>query len=73
MHVAEPEVAQATLSEIVQPPTLPEQTALIVLPALEIIGTVSPPPVHPPTRPHVMRCHPWRPLEQGSNSVQICD
>jgi hypothetical protein len=71
-HVAEPEVAQATLSEIVQPPTPPEQTGLIVLPPLEIIGAVSP-PVHPPTRPHVMRCHPWRPLEQGSNSVQICD
>ncbi len=65
----EPKLEAATLTE--NPPP-PEASQLIVLPTVEIVGHVLA-PVQPKAKPHVMHCHAWRPLEQGSNSVQICD
>ena len=49
----------------------------IVLPTIEIVSHVSRPVAAAPP-PHQrdiseMHCSPWRPLEQGSNSVQICE
>ena len=66
------------------PHAMPERT--IVLAPIEIVGSIpqpSPPaPVRatiaqatpkPTTAPHVIHCSDWRPLEQGSASVQICE
>jgi hypothetical protein len=69
---AEPKLEQATLTELVQAPAPPEPTRLIVLPTVEIVGKALA-PAQPKATPRVMHCHAWRPLEQGSNSVQICD
>lgn len=63
------------------PHTPPEGT--IVLAPVEIVGSA--PQASPPAparatilaaakpKPHVVRCSEWRPLEQGSASVQICE
>ncbi len=50
----------------------------IVLPTVEIVTKVTR-PTPPPTalakkdEPRELKCGPWRPLEQGSNAVQICE
>ncbi len=57
----------------------------IVLPPVDIVGEIphhAPPKIAqpvaqpsppPPAKPHEIHCSEWRPLEQGSASVQICD
>ncbi len=55
----------------------------IVLPTVEIVGELphhAPPKLAQPTppppaqaKPHEVHCSDWRPLEQGSASVQICE
>jgi hypothetical protein len=58
-------------------PLFPERT--ILLAPVEIVGSVPQP--SPPARatlaaakpPRATRCSEWRPLEQGSASVQICE
>mgnify|MGYP001545100431 FL=1 len=59
--------------------TMPVQERVVVLPTVEIVG--APPPrvakakAQPPpeAKPAELHCTPFRPLEQGSSSVQICD
>jgi hypothetical protein len=54
----------------------PEPERIIVLPTVEIVGTVTPAVVTPPPRPRdisEMHCSDWKPLEQGSNSVRLCE
>ena len=57
-----------------QPPAKIEER-VITLATVEIVGS----PVRPPVvkkeepKPRELHCHEWRSLEQGSNSVQICD
>ena len=75
-----PHVAVASMPESRMPHALPERT--IVLPAVDIVSEM-PHRTPPVTRavlvapkgeePHVVRCSDWRPLEQGSASVQICE
>ena len=48
----------------------------IVLPTVEIVATIprAPPPViAKKEEPRELKCGAWQPLEQGSNSVQICE
>ena len=60
------------------PVAVAAEAPTIVLPTVEIVGT-TPPPVVAPPKPKAprdiseMHCAPFRPLEQGSNSVQVCD
>ncbi len=72
-QVAEQPVAPQTLAQIYDriPPPEPEP-ALIVLPNIEIVG-VAPVHAHPQPATHERRCSEWRPLEQGSLSVQMCE
>ncbi len=63
------------------PHAMPERT--IVLAPVEIVGSIPQPSPPAPVRaqiaqaapkvPHVIHCSEWRPLEQGSASVQICE
>ena len=63
---------QVTLSPI--PPDPPAEPTLILLPNNTIVGTAPAPKLRAATtKPHVMHCSDWRPLEQGSNSVQLCE
>ncbi len=69
-------IPHAFLTPLVQPETVPEPN-VIVLPTVEIVAqraarVATPPPPHQRDISE-MRCSAWRPLEQGSNSVQICD
>jgi hypothetical protein len=51
-----------------------EDERVIVLPTVEIVAKiphVTPPPPAPSV--HELRCGVWKPLEQGSGSVQICE
>jgi hypothetical protein len=50
---------------------VPERT--IMLPVVEIVGSLPSPVIAVKAKEHVMHCSDWRPLEQGSASVQICD
>jgi len=68
-HVA-PSSPLADLASLDIPAPEPEQ--LIVLPTVEIIGTIAP-AVHVIPAPYTMHCSDWRPLLQGGSSVQICD
>jgi hypothetical protein len=72
-QVMKPDVEPATLAALTPEPASPEPMQWIVLPTVEIITKA----YHAPQPHHrdisEMRCHAWRPLEQGSNSVQICD
>ena len=60
---------------------VPVPERVIVLAPVEIVGSLPEPappaPVHASvaakTPPHVIHCSDWRPLEQGSSSVQICE
>jgi hypothetical protein len=71
--VTEPEVVPAVLGPIAQEQPSPEPMRWIVMPTVEIVAKAyhAPPPHHRDISE--MRCHAWRPLSQGSNSVQICD
>jgi hypothetical protein len=53
----------------------PAEPTLIVLPNVEIVGSLPAPakPKATPAQPRPRHCSEWRPLEQGSASVQICD
>lgn len=68
---------QVTLTPIATTTVEPE--SVIVLPTVEIVGSIPRPVVHAaPPPPHVrdiseMKCSDWRPLEQGSNSVRLCE
>ena len=68
-----PTYAVASMPEPRIPHALvPERT--IVLAPIEIVGSL--PHVATPApspKEHVVHCSDWRPLEQGSASVQICD
>ena len=61
------------------PPQQPQvEERVITLPTVEIVGSYpAPKPVqqikHEDPKPRELHCHEWRPLDQGSNSVQICD
>ncbi len=44
----------------------------IVLPTVEIVTSI-PRATPKKVTPHVVKCSDWHPLEQGSNSVQICE
>jgi len=72
----------ASMPQQRMPHTPPEGT--IVLAPVEIVGSIPqatpPAPVRAtilaaakPKTPHVVHCSEWRPLEQGSASVQICE
>jgi hypothetical protein len=83
LHVVPTQTAETlpfvTLAEVPKDPEAEPESLLIVLPTVEIIGKLPPVHVTPPrAQPHrrdisEMHCSAWRPLEQGSNSVQICD
>ncbi|HEY2370122.1 MAG TPA: hypothetical protein VGH87_27175 [Polyangiaceae bacterium] len=75
-------VAVASMPQQRMPHTPPRGT--IVLSPVEIVGSAPeaapPAPVRAtmlaavkPKPPHVVHCSEWRPLEQGSASVQICE
>ncbi len=56
--------------------TMPAEQRVVVLPTVEIVGAApavvkAKPPAPPPVAE--LHCTPFRPLEQGSSSVQICD
>lgn len=57
--------------------TMPTATEhVIVLPTVEIVGSLPPKPkvaAVAPAATHEIHCSPYRPLEQGSSSVQICE
>jgi len=61
------------------PVAVAAEAPTIVLPTVEIVGTIARPVVATPPKPKAprdiseMHCTPFRPLEQGSNAVQICD
>jgi hypothetical protein len=64
----------AVLTELPRDPE--PEPRLIVLPTVEIVGHVAPVAQAKPHHPRdisEMHCSAWKPLEQGSNSVQICD
>ncbi len=68
--------ARIALVEPKQPEANPPEVRHIVLPTVEIVATiprVAPPVVAKKDEPHELKCGPWRPLEQGSSSVQICE
>ena len=46
------------------------RSELVTMPALEIKAHVAPPPAPAPKEVH---CTDWKPLEQGSASVRICE
>ncbi len=50
----------------------PEPERVIVLPTVNIIGN-APAVAHVAPPPRALHCSDWRPLEQGGNSVQICE
>ena len=76
-----PQITVASMPEPRMPHAVPERT--IVLPAVEIVGSMPRPTVPtkepavvamaPKAAEHVVRCSEWRALEQGSASVQICE
>jgi hypothetical protein len=75
------QISVASMPPQRMPHAPPEGT--IVLAPIEIVGSVPeappPAPVHATIaaavkpKPHVIHCSEWRPLEQGSASVQICE
>ena len=85
------EVARRATEPIVLARVIPPQESrIIVLPTVEIVGTIPAPPKAKPATVQAaaavpvvkdqgprdireMHCSPFRPLEQGSSSVQICD
>jgi len=74
-------IAVAPMPPQRMPHEMPERT--IVLAPVEIVGSAPQPSPPAPVRativaaakpaPHVIHCSEWRPLEQGSASVQICE
>jgi hypothetical protein len=77
-----PTIASPTVATPAPPPRVAHdwRERTIVLPTVEIVGELphrAPPTVTPPAtpavKPHEPHCSEWRPLEQGSNAVQICD
>lgn len=77
-----PVVAKLPAQPVIAANSVRQPERVIVLPTVEIVGTaVKPPPKAParpqaaaqPAPPREMHCTPFRPLEQGSSSVQICD
>jgi hypothetical protein len=64
----------AAPARIAPPPveTREPEVRHVVLPTVEIVATI--PRAAPKKQPpHELKCSEWRPLEQGSNSVQICE
>ena len=51
-----------------------EEERVVVLPTVEIVAKIPramPPP--PPASTHELKCGAWKPMLQGSGSVQICE
>jgi hypothetical protein len=63
-------VAAGLLEDIDIP--APEPEHVIVLPTVEIVGK-APTIARTIAPPRALHCSDWRPLQQGGNSVQICD
>jgi len=69
--------------EPVAPPAVEPQPQHFVLPTIEIVSHIArpvapqlrtaapPPPVEPKARE--LHCRPFKPLEQGTGGVQVCD
>jgi len=79
VHVLERPLPQPLTANIAAPApvaraaeTSEPEARHVVLPMVEIVTKI---PRATPKKepPHEMKCSDWRPLEQGSNSVQICE
>jgi len=67
----------APVMEVAEAPPPKKSDRLIVLPTIEIVGSVAhaatPKPKAAPRVAAPVHCSAWRELDQGSSSVQICD
>lgn len=79
---SEPVVAKLPAPPVLAANAVQQPERVIVLPTVEIVGTAYKPAPKSPAKAqetaqprdiHEMHCTPFRPLEQGSSSVQICD